>query len=629
MRVAGAQEHPDHLGSLAPRGRATTSPSTIAPPTTSSASFYIELDQLKDEALGCFDPRPWHRDTPQRPRVWARDTTTIRGRRRSPISTATATWSSVSPRRLTPLPRVRIRTNREPRRRDVGCLRERRVEIFVPLGDIGTVRAPDNRPGPQLQCRAGSTKVGGHRSGGISLPAITDENRKWWILAAMGTVLGVVTLDETVVGVTLPTMIRELGLTTVASHWVINAYLLVFTVLAAAAGRLGDIISLRLLFVVGLAIFALASLACGFAESGNWLIALRAAQGIGAAVIFPGSLAMMTHAFPEEQRGLAMGIYGSIGTALLSLGPLAGGFFSEFLSWRWIFWINPPIVALVALVVLAAWRDPPRERAAVKLDVPGLIALIIGLGLAVFAVMQGPDWGWSHLGIWLVLAAGIVVLIAFVVIELRVSQPLIDVVLFRNGAFTTFNLAVFSAQFSKIAVFVFVAVYLQNVLGYGPLLAGTAILVATIPTFLTAFPTGILLDRVGTRVLVVGASAAGVIAMLALALATIWESGLLLFPALIVWGVCISLWFVPSLRDVMNTVPPDKRGEAGGISMTAQLLGGTVGMTICGALLATTSAYWPIYALNALLFTVLFALGRRYIAPLRKAKATAGFLSME
>jgi len=455
------------------------------------------------------------------------------------------------------------------------------------------------------------------------MPTINDENRKWWILAAMGTVLGVVVLDETVVGVTLPTMIRELGLTTVASHWVINAYLLVFTVLAAAAGRLGDIVGLRRLFVIGLAIFAVASLACGFAESGNWLIALRAVQGIGAAVIFPGSLAMMTHAFPEEQRGMAMGIYGSIGTALLSLGPLAGGFFSEFLTWRWIFWINPPIVVLVALVVLAAWRDPPREQPPVKLDILGLTALIAGLGLAVFALMQGPDWGWSHAGIWLILAAGIVVLIGFVLIELRVPEPLIDVVLFRNGAFTTFNLAIFAAQFSKIAVFVFVAIYLQNVLGYGPLLAGGVILVATVPTLLTAYPTGVILDRVGSRVLVVGASAAGVIAMVLVTLATIRDSDLLLLPALVVWGGCISLWFVPSLRDVMNTVPPDKRGEAGGISMTAQLLGGTVGMTICSLLFATTSAYWPIYALTAGLLVILFLLGRATIAPLRQSGSGA------
>ena len=435
----------------------------------------------------------------------------------------------------------------------------------------------------------------------------------------MGTVLGAVTLDETVVGVALPTMVRELGLTTTASHWVINAYLLVFTVLAAAAGRLGDIVGLRLLFIVGLAIFAIASLACGFAENGAWLIAMRAMQGIGAAVIFPGSLAILTHAFPKEQRGIAMGIYGSIGTLLLSLGPLAGGFFSEYLSWRWIFWINPPIVFVVAFVFLAAWRDPPRDQSPIGFDAPGLIALVFGLGLAVFAIMQGPDWGWSHAGVWFVLAAGIAVLMAFVMIETKVSPPLIDVALFRNGAFTTFNLAIFAAQFSKVTVFVFVALYFQNVLGFSPLVAGLGILVAIIPTFLTAYPAGLILDRVGSRVLVTGASVAGMLAMLAIAAAIVWRIDFLLWPALIVWGVCISFWFVPSLRDAMDAVSPDKRGQAGGITMTAQLLGGTVGMTISGALLATTSMYWPIYLLTACLLASLLILSLIYIEPLRQS----------
>ena len=322
---------------------------------------------------------------------------------------------------------------------------------------------------------------------------------------------------------------------------------------------------------------------------------------------------MMTHAFPEEQRGLAMGIYGSIGTLLLSLGPLAGGFFSEFLTWRWIFWINPPIIVVVALLVLAAWHDPPREQPSVKFDISGLIALIVGLSLAVFAVMEGPDWGWSNPTIWLILAAGIAALIAFMLIERRLSQPLIDVRLFRNGAFTTYNLAIFSAQFSKIAVFVFVAIYLQNALSFRPLTAGFIILVATIPTVLTAYPTGLVLDRIGSRTLIVGASAAGAIAMILLGVATLWNSYLFLLPALVVWGTCISLWSVPSLRDVMNAVPPDKRGEAGGISMTAQLLGGTVGMAFSGALFATTSMYWPIYGLTAIMFVGLFFLSWKCI----------------
>jgi MFS family permease len=327
---------------------------------------------------------------------------------------------------------------------------------------------------------------------------------------------------------------------------------------------------------------------------------------------------MMTHVFPEEQRGMAMGLYGLIGMTFLSLGPLAGGFFSEFLSWRWIFWINPPIVAMIALVVLVAWRDPPRAEPTAKFDIPGLITLVAGLGMLVTAIMQGPDWGWSHLAVWLLLGGGVFVLAIFVVIEWRTPQPLIDVSLFRNGAFTTFNLTIFVAQFSKIAVFVFLALYLQNVLGFGALTAGFALLASTVPTLMTVFPTGKYLDRVGARVLVVSGAAAAAIATFWMGIAVTWNSYLFLLPALIVWAVCQSVLFAPSLRGVMNTVPADKRGQAGGISMTAQLLGGTIGLTICGTLFATTSVYWPIYLLVGCLFIGLFILSWATIKPHRQ-----------
>ncbi len=435
------------------------------------------------------------------------------------------------------------------------------------------------------------------------MPLIKENARKYWVLAAMGTVLGIVVLDETVVGVALPTMTRDLGLSTVGSHWVVNAYLLVFAGLAAAAGRLGDIVGLKTLFIIGLAIFGLASLASGFAQSGAWLIAARAVQGVGAAIVFPASLAMITHAFPPEQRGMAMGVYGAVGTFFLALGPFAGGFLSEFLSWRWIFWINPPIVIAIGAVVVAVWRDPPRESA-VRLDVPGLVTLVAGVGLVVFAIMQGPDWGWAHLAIWLVLAAGLVITLLFVVVELRAAHPLIDVTLFRNGAFSSFNLVIFLAQFSKLAVFIFIAAYLQDRLGFSAMVAGIILLAGTVPPMLTSLPTGIILDRVGGRALLLGGLLASFLSMLWLALAVTWDSFWPLLPAMIIWGGCVSILFVPSLRDVMDAVSPDKRGQAGGISMTAQLLGGTVGMTVCGTLFATTGAYWTIFLLTAVLFLI-------------------------
>ncbi|MEM8587315.1 MAG: DHA2 family efflux MFS transporter permease subunit [Pseudomonadota bacterium] len=449
------------------------------------------------------------------------------------------------------------------------------------------------------------------------MPLIKENARKYWVLAAMGTVLGIVVLDETVVGVALPTMTRDLGLSTVGSHWVVNAYLLVFAGLAAAAGRLGDIVGLKTLFIIGLAIFGLASLASGFAQSGVWLITARAIQGVGAAIVFPASLAMITHAFPPEQRGMAMGIYGAVGTFFLALGPFAGGFLSEFLSWRWIFWINPPIVIAIGAVVVAVWRDPPRGPA-VRLDVPGLITLVAGLGLVVFAIMQGPDWGWTHLTIWLVLAAGLVITLLFVVVELRTAHPLIDVALFRNGAFSSFNLVIFLAQFSKLAVFIFIAAYLQDRLGFSAMIAGVILLAGTVPPLLTSLPTGMILDRVGARALLLGGLLASFLSMLWLALAVTWDSFWALLPAMIIWGGCVSILFVPSLRDVMDAVSPDKRGQAGGISMTAQLLGGTVGMTVCGTLFAVTGAYWTIFLLTAVLFLIVLVVCWRTLSRLAK-----------
>jgi EmrB/QacA subfamily drug resistance transporter len=323
---------------------------------------------------------------------------------------------------------------------------------------------------------------------------VSRDGRKWWILASMGAILGVILLDETVVGVALPTIQVDLAMSEVASHWVVNVYMLVLAGIAAAAGKLGDIIGHRGLMTIGLLIFGLASLASGFADSGAWLIAARGIQGAGAAIIFPSSLAMVTIAFPEAQRGMALGIYGSIGTVFLALGPTVGGFLTDDLSWRWIFWINPPIVLVVAAVVLAAWRDLP-GAAAKRIDVVGAVLLVLGLSMVVFALMEGPGWGWGDPTIPLMLALGALLLVAFVVVELRKPAPLLDVNLFANPTFAGCNLVLFSAQYSKMAVFVFGALYLQDVLKMSPLMAGVALLPTVAPQVIAAPLAGAAADR--------------------------------------------------------------------------------------------------------------------------------------
>ncbi len=422
-----------------------------------------------------------------------------------------------------------------------------------------------------------------------------QSNRKWWILAAMGAVFGLLLLDETVVGVALPTIKRELGLSQVETHWIVNAYLLLFAGFAAAAGRLADIIGLKLIFVAGGVLFALASLASGLAQDAIWIVAARAVQGLGAAIIFPGSLALITNAFPKEQRGMALGIYGSTGATFLSLGPLVGGSLSDLLSWRWIFWINPPIVAVITVIVLAFWIEPKRDRKENAIDGLGLVSLVGGLGLFVFALMQGPEWGWRLPAVWLPLLAGALLLAAFVVVESRTSQPLFAVDLFRQPDFCAYNLVVFIGQFSKVVIFVFGALYLQNVLKMSALTAGIALLPAVVPTPFIAAPVGKLADRISTRALALGGLLATALATLWIALASTWEYYPAMVPAMVVWAIAQPFLFMPGQRAVMNAVPAAMQGEAGGIAMTSRLLGGVSGMTLCGTLLATTGRYWLIF----------------------------------
>ncbi len=438
---------------------------------------------------------------------------------------------------------------------------------------------------------------------------LNDKNRKWWILVAMGGVVGLILLDETVVGVALPSVRRDLDLSQVAAHWVINAYLLVFAGLAAAAGKLGDVIGLKRLFILGVVFFGVASLAAGFAQNGSWLITARAIQGIGAAVIFPSSMAMVTIAFPKEQRGLALGIYGAIGTVFLALGPLIGGFLTDVFSWRWIFWINPPIAAGIALMVAAAWVDPPREQATARFDYLGLMLLVSGLSLFVFALMQGPEWGWSDPAILALLIAGLALLATFVVVERLIATPLIDVDLFDSATFSACNLVVFAAQFSKIAVIVFGAIYLQNALNMSPLEAGLALVAAVGPAPFTAALSGRLADRVGSRIpTLAGLTAAG-LALLWVGFAVVWDSYWLLLPAVLVWGGASPFLFMRPQRAIMNAVPASKQGQAGGIAMTSQLLGGTIGMAVCGTLFVMTNDFRVVFLATAVLMLAVLLIG--------------------
>lgn len=325
------------------------------------------------------------------------------------------------------------------------------------------------------------------------------ERRRWWILLAVGGVLGLTVLDETVVGVALPSIRDELAMSQVASHWVVNAYLLVFASLIVGAGRLSDIVGIRSLFLVGATIFGLASFACGFATSGTWLLAARAVQGIGAAIIFPLALAIISAVFPAEERGKALGMVSMIATFFIAAGPFVGGLLTEVLSWRWIFWVNLPFVAAIGSIIAVVWQESRSEASHPRFDAIGLVVLILGMATLVGGVMQGPEWGWGDPRVLIMLAVGIVVLIAFVVVERRVANPLVDMDLFRNKTFSGSAVVIFTGQFVKLSVFVFGSLYLQDVLDMSPLGAGAVLLAAVALGPISAPRAGIIADRYGTR----------------------------------------------------------------------------------------------------------------------------------
>lgn len=440
-----------------------------------------------------------------------------------------------------------------------------------------------------------------------SLPVITDASRKWWILAAMGGSLGLVVLDETIVGVALPTIRGDLAMTLVTSHWIISAYFVVFTGLAAAAGKIGDMTDIKKFFVAGVMIFGLSSIACGFALNSAWLITARAIQGIGAAIVFPTSVAMLAKVFPPEQRGLAFGIHVACGGTFMALGPLAGGFLIEVLSWRWIFWINLPVAAAVALIVWTGWTSPPRDGLATRFDHAGLIALVGGLVAVVLALMQSGDWGWSSPATLAFLGGGTVLLAAFLAIEAHKKAPLIEIRLFRNATFSGANLAIFAGQFGQIAVVIFIAIYLQHILGMSPLNAGLALLPGVLALPVGPIVAGRISDRFGTRRPVLLGTLLFGLSLFGIAGAVWAESYALLVGPLILWGCVMPMLYVPTRRAVMAVVPTEEHGEAGGINLTAQLLGGTIGMTVCGTLLATTGDYPTVFLTSGVIAMVVLA----------------------
>ena len=416
---------------------------------------------------------------------------------------------------------------------------------------------------------------------------VNDENSKWWTLAAMCFALFMLMLDNTVVNVALPSIQRDLHASLASLEWTVNAYTLTLAVLLVTGGRLGDIFGRRKMFLFGVVVFAIASLAIGFAPSDGVLVAFRAVQGVGAAFMMPATLSIITQAFPPEQRGTAIGTWAGVSALALAIGPVVGGFLTEYVSWRAFFFINPPIAIVAVAVTLFATRDSRDETVDKTVDYAGIATITIGLTALVLALVEGNGWGWGSARVISLFAVAVIALPAFVMIERRVEAPIINFAFFRSRTFFGANLVAFLISFAMFAQFFFLTLYLQNILHYSPLQTGVRFLPSTIVIIIMGPLAGRLTDRVGSRPLmtlglVIVAAALGIQSRL-----TVHSGYGLLLPGFVLMGLGMGLVMSPMSTAAMNAVDRTKAGAASGLLSMIRMVGSTFGVAIMGALVAT------------------------------------------
>jgi EmrB/QacA subfamily drug resistance transporter len=409
-------------------------------------------------------------------------------------------------------------------------------------------------------------------------------------LAITSVALFMVTLDNLVVTNALVSIRDDLGASLEQLEWTVNAYTLSYAVFLLTAAALGDRLGRRAVFVAGLGIFTVASAAAAMAPSTGALIAARAIQGIGGAVIMPLSLTLLSEAFAGEKRGLALGIWSGVSGLGVALGPVVGGAVVEGFSWHWIFWLNVPIgIALVpvALAILGESRGPNR-----KLDVPGVALASSGLLGVVFGIVRAQALGWTSTTVVGSIGAGVVLLAAFVAWELRAPAPMVPMRFFRNRAFAATNGVSFAMFFGAFGSIFLLAQFFQVAQGYSPLEAGLRTLPWTAMPIFVAPVAGLLSDRIGSRPLMAIGLALQSLALAYLATVSAPDAAYgLLVPGFVMAGTGMALVFAPSANALLSSVRPSEAGQASGANNTIREVGGVLGVAVLASVFTGAGGY--------------------------------------
>lgn len=406
--------------------------------------------------------------------------------------------------------------------------------------------------------------------------------RKWWTLIAVCVAIFMLLLDITVVNVALPDIQRSLHSSFSDLQWVVNAYALTLAAFLLTAGSVADLIGRKRVFVAGLFVFTIASAVCGLSTSPLMLNLARAVQGTGGAMMFATSLALIAEAFHGKERGTAFGAFGAVTGAAVAVGPVLGGVITSGIGWKWIFFVNVPIGAVAVVVTLMKVADS-RDPNATGVDWAGLVTFSASLFLLVFALVQGNEKGWGSTQILAYLIAAAVLLVAFVLVEHMQSRPMLDLALFRRPAFAGASIVAFSISASYFAMFLYLTLYIQDVLNYSPLQAGLRFLPVTFLSFMVAPVAGKLSVRVPVRLLLgTGLLLAG-IGLLAMTSVSAGSSWTVLIPGFVLGGAGIGLINPPLASTAIGVVPHERSGMASGINSTFRQMGIATGIAGLGA----------------------------------------------
>ena len=408
-------------------------------------------------------------------------------------------------------------------------------------------------------------------------------HRKWRTLVIVCVAIFMLLLDITVVNVALPKIQRDLHASFTDLQWVVDAYSLMLATVVLNAGSLADLLGRKRVFLTGVVMFTAASAACGAATSPLFLNLARGAQGIGGAIMFAVSLALLSQEFHGRERGTAFGIWGATVGAAVAIGPLVGGALTEWAGWRWIFFVNLPIGAACVLVgarVLHESRDEEHGGA----DWPGLFTLSLGLFALVLGLLRGNDWGWSSGRELALFGAAAALLVGFCVVELVQQHPMFDLRLFRVPAFTGAQIVAFAISAAMFSQFLYLTLYLQNVLGYSPIQAGLRFLPLSMISFFAAPLSGRLSERVPVRVLLgggLGLVALSLYLMYGVKVSSGWTT---LLPGFLVGGIGIGMVNPPLASTAVSVVPPQRAGMAAGVNNTFRQVGIATGIAGLGAI---------------------------------------------